>query len=495
MLKLIRRWLFNISIIAVTAIIAVNLVWMYSPVKVKIKNEIITKLRPYLGESFLLHDFSVGLGHISFHEVTTTNEKHTYDLNLQEVQIGYSMIKLLFYEFDPLKVIEDVTLKNPRLIIYQTTGERKIQVKTDSLSKNQVINDALMNFQKIPNIDRILVSGGDLIWELNDGKQIPILDNLNGYLINSSVNDVDFDLIGKFYGSSNSEISLNGRFDLLNEKLNSWLIMDDCQVSSDFPFLKNGIYALENAVMNGEIHVFSNTFILDSLKLSGNVQTTNFSGYIYNQYVTAKEFETEFNGQELQFKKFSGKIEDGDFEFEGTIENLFNPQVHWYADVQNYSAKFLKNSHSIFENVLDGKIKAHGEFHGPLKHIEITATAKAPEIQFTVVPFSNVEAELRYSNHLLKFPSVRADFRKFRTQGSGEVNFDTNQLKFVLQSDLEIPEKTFEIVDKLNDGLFVLKTNFSGDIKTKQFYGNFKYFFMNGEEKPNFQPIVLPYSF
>lgn len=482
MLLLIRRWLFNIFIIAITAIIAVHLVWRFSPVKGNIKNEIITKLRPYLGESFLLHDFSVGLGHISFHEVTTTNEKHTYDLNLQEVQIGFSVLKLLFYEFDPLKVIENVTLKDPHLIIYQAPGERKLQVKTDSLSRNQVINDALMNFQKIPNIDRILVSGGDLIWELNDGKQIPILDNLNGYLVNSSTTDVDFDLIGKFYGSLNSEISLNGRFDLLNEKLNAWLIMDDCQVSSDFPFLKNGIYTLENAVMNGEIHVFSNTFILDSLKLTGNVQTTKFSGYIYDQYVTAEKFDTELIGQILQFKKFSGKIEDGDFEFEGVIENLFNPQVHWYADVENYSAKFLKNSHDIFENVLDGKLKAHGEFHGALKHIEITATANAPEIQFAVVPFSNVEAELTYSNHLLKFPSVRADFRKFRTQGSGEINFDNDQLNFILQSDLEIPEETFEIVDKLNEGLFVLKTNFSGDIKTKQFYGNFRYSFTNNKE-------------
>ena len=481
MLKL-RRWLFNIFIVATTAVVAVHLVWKYSPLKDKIKNEIITKLRPYLGDSFLLHDFSIGLGYISFHQVTTTNKEHTYDLNLQEVRIGYNIPKLLFHEFEPLKVIETVTLKDPLLIIYQEPGGRKITVKTDSISPNQVINRALVNFQKIPNIDRILVTGGNLIWESDSNKQIPILDNLEGYLVNSSQNNVDFDLIGKFYGTSSSVISLNGRFDLFNEKLNAWLIMDDCQISSDFPFLKNGFYNLEDAILNGEIHLFSNSFVLDSLKLVGNIKAKNLTGYIFNQYAIADDFDMEFSGQSLNFRKITGKVEDGDFEFEGIIQDLFKPQIHWYLDVKNFSAKYLKNSHSIFENVLDGKLKAHAEFQGPLNHIRITANADAPKILFAVVPFTNVETELTYSNHVLEFPHVRADFRKLRTQGSGEVNFDENRIKFLLKSDLKISEKTFQIVDKLNEALFVLRTNFSGDIKTKQFFGNFRYSFTNGDE-------------
>jgi len=474
----LKSWFVNLFVVFITAIIAAHLVWTFSPIKNDIKQKIISELRPYLGESFLLHDFSLGFGHISFHEVTTTNEKRTYDLNLSEVRIGFNMLRLLWYEFKPLKVIETVTLKDPQLIVYQTPGKR-IEVKSDSVSSNQVINDVLMNFQKIPNIDRILVNGANVIWELNGGKQLPLLGELNGYLVNISNNEVDFDLVGKFYGSSKSVISLSGKFDLFNETVNSWLIMDDCPISSDFPFLKNGIYAFDNAILNGEIHIFSNSFMVDSLKLVGSINAKDFSAYIFNQHAVAENIDIEFTGRSLHFKKFDGKAEDGNFEFEGAIENLFNPQIHWFLDVDQYSAKFLKNSHSIFENVLDGKLKAHAEFHGPVNKIQITANASAPEIQFAIVPFSNVEAELTYSDHILEFPHVRADFRKFRTVGSGKVNFDEDYLQFLVKSDLKIPAETFDVVDRLNESVFILNTDFSGDIRKKEFYGNFDYSFTN----------------
>lgn len=477
----LRTWFFNLFVVFITGIIAAHLVWSYSPVKNEIKQKIISELRPYLGESFLLHDFSVGFGYISFHQVTTTNQKHTYDLNLQEVRIGFNMLKLLWYEFKPLKVMETVTLKDPQLIVYQTPGER-IEVKADSVSSNQVINGILTNFQKIPNIDRILVNGASIIWELNGGKQIPLLDELSGYLVSTSSNEVDFDLLGKFYGSSNSVISLSGKFDIFKETVNSWLIMDDCPISSDFPFLKNGIYTFDNAILNGEVHIFSNSFLVDSLKLLGTINAKDFSAYIFNQHAIAENIDMEFSGQTLHFKKFSGKAEDGNFEFEGIIENLFNPQIHWFLDVDHYSAKFLKNSHSIFENVLDGKMKAHAEFYGPLNKVRVTANASAPNIQFAVVPFSNVEATLTYSDHILEFSHVRADFRKFRTTGSGKVNFDEDYLHFLVKSDLKIPAETFDIVDKLNESLFLLNTDFSGDIRKKQFYGNFDYSFTNGSD-------------
>jgi hypothetical protein len=477
----LRTWFLNLFIVFITGIIAAHLVWTYSPVKNNIKQKIISELRPYLGESFLLHDFTLGFGYISFHEVTTTNLRHTYNLNLKEVRIGYDMLKLLLYEFKPLKVIETVTLKDPQLIVYQSP-RADTKVHSDSLSSNQVINNVLMNFQKIPNIDRIFVNGAKIIWELDDGQQLPLLDELNGYMVNTSNSEVDFDLVGKFYGSSNSVISLSGKFDLFREKVNSWLIMDDCPVSSDFPFLKNGVYTFDNAILNGEVHISSRSFLVDSLILVGNINAKDFSAHIFNQHAVAENIDMELTGQSINFKKFHGTAEDGNFEFEGVIENLFDPQVHWYLDVDNYSARFLNNSHSIFEHVLDGKLKAHAEFHGPLKKIQVSATASADEIQFAVVPFSNVEAELTYSNHLLKFSHVRADFRKFRTVGSGKVDFDKNYIGFALKSDLKIPPETFDIVDKLNESEFKLNTDFRGDIRKKQFYGNFDYSFTNGSE-------------
>lgn len=482
----LRNWFLHLFIVFLTSIVAIHLVWTYSPVKKNLKESIITKLRPYLGEAFLLHDFSVGFGYISFHKVTTTNEKQTYDLNLQEVRLSYNMLKLMWYEFDPLKAVETVTLTNPRLIIYQKSDDRTISVKADSAAPSQVLNKILVNFQKIPNIDRIQVSNAEIVWELNDtngsGNQLPVLDRLNGYLVNTSANEVDFDLVGKFHGAANSSISLIGSMELVKENLRAWLIMDDCQVSDDFPFLKNGIYSFERATLDGAIYIYSHSFSLDSVALNGNVKAKDFSAYIFNQHAIAESFDMSFSDQTLEFKKFNGTVEDGQFTFNGIIEDLSHPRIHWYLDVRDFSAKYMKNSHNIFENVLDGKMDAHAEFSGPLHKIKIAANATSPEIQYAIVPFTNVEAELTYSDHLLEFSHVRADFKKFRTQGAGYVNLDKNRIAFQLRSDLQVPPETFEVVDKLNESRFVLNTDFGGDVHTRQFYGNFNYSFENKDE-------------
>lgn len=480
MVKL-RNWFIHLFIVFLTAIVAIHLVWTYSPIKDQIKEKIITSLRPYLGESFLLRDFSLGFGYISFQRVTTTNEAHTFDLNLQEVRIGFNMLKLLWYEFEPLKSIETVTLQNPQLVIYQApNGKREPQA--DNASAEDALAKIMMNVQRIPNIDRIHVSDADILWELEGGKRIPILEALEGYLVNSSQNEVDFDLVGRFHGSAHSAISLNGTLDILDENVSAWLIMDNCQISSDFPFLSNGFYVFEHARLSGEIFLFSNSFLLDSLRTDGNILAQDFAVSVFNQQAVADTVRMEFTGRTLKFQKFRGVVEGGEFEFEGIVENIIRPQIHWYLDVKNFPAQYMKNSHDIFEHVLEGQVDAQAEFHGPVKDITITARANAARVQYAVVPFTNVEAELTYANHLLEFSRVRADFKQFRTMGSGKIDFDQDYLRLLLKSDLMIPEDAFDGVDKLNEAQFILNTDFSGDISTKQFFGNFDYTFTNGEE-------------
>ncbi|MEJ2635812.1 MAG: hypothetical protein P8184_11030, partial [Calditrichia bacterium] len=65
-----NTWVIYFFVILFTAILSINLVWRLTPIKEEINNSIRERLRPYLGESFNMNDFSLGFGYISFYNVT-----------------------------------------------------------------------------------------------------------------------------------------------------------------------------------------------------------------------------------------------------------------------------------------------------------------------------------------------------------------------------------------------------------------------------------------
>jgi hypothetical protein len=479
-MKKLRTSLSYFTIFVISAVISVYLVWNYTPLKEDIRTTLILKLRPYLGEDFLLHDFSLGLGYIAFHGVTTSNERHTYQVNLEEIRFNYDVIQLIRHNFEPLKVLKSVTLKNPKLVLYQS-GDRKISVKQDGLSTDQMVQKILANFQKIPSIDRVLVNNAQVHWELRNGKQLPVFDEMNGYLIHMNEGNIRLELVGKFYGSSSSSITLDGIVDLSNESIEADLSLEECSLTSEFPFLRNGIYNFENGLLNGQLGLHSNGFYLDSLQIFGQVHVKNLSAFIFNQHAIAGDCNVIFESRNITFSRFAGKLEEGEFEFEGTLENIFNPRVHWLVDVNNFPVKYLKQSHNVFEYAVGGILTGHGEFHGPLDSIRVVASVSSPEIMYAVVPFKNLEAGLSFHKNVLHFSHIRADFKKFSTEGSGEVNFKTDNLKFLLKSELDVPAETFSVVDKLNSTKIIINSHLAGPFLTKRFYGTFDYFFRKGD--------------
>jgi hypothetical protein len=89
-----NTWVFYFFILLFTTILSINLVWRFTPVRAEISATVQQRLRQYLGDSFALNDFSVGFGYMSFSDISIGNPGDRFILNLEEIQIGYSIHKL-----------------------------------------------------------------------------------------------------------------------------------------------------------------------------------------------------------------------------------------------------------------------------------------------------------------------------------------------------------------------------------------------------------------
>lgn len=471
-----HSWHFYLFITLISAALGWYLLWTFTPVKTEIKTWLVKKLQPYLGELFLINDFSAGFHSLSFHKLRAADENATFSLELEEVRIGFNPFKLITHKFQIPHCVTSVTLINPQFNLYYS--EKPAPAESGAIPMEKLFQDIFSNMRKFPAINYIAVENGGILLKVPGGREFPLLSRLAGRVAYSShLEQVDLNLQGEFLGAANSSLNLTGAVNFPARKFSADLALNECIITSNWPFWKLSFLQLENARLTGRVNITNRGFSPDSLAFDGAIQVRDFSIYIHNQHARAAKLTLRFARRGVVIEPFACEIEDGTGQFFGTVADLFHPEVHWNLEVANYSAGNLKKSHSIFDYAYRGKIAARAAFTGPLDSLTIAAELRCPALLYAVIPFNTVRLRLKYNTQIksLEFPYLRADFMKFRTQGIGEVDFQENQIQLDLNSDISVPANYFSIFDALNGGKILLHSDFGGDFRVKRFEGTFKY--------------------
>ncbi len=475
MVKKRRSWHFYVSFISLSVFILGYLLWNFTPLKDEVNGVLVKELQPYLGDSFLINDFSIGLNSVSFYGVRTTDPKKTFSLELEEIRFGLYPLKVLTHGPRPIKLVESVQIVSPNLTLFYSD---QIEIKDDrGISLEQVFEEIITNLQRAPQIDHVMIVDGSIDLQMQQNRRFPLLSNLDGrvnYRANS--NSVDLDLSGKFLGTENSALKLEGAVDFAEKSWLATLDLQECIINSNWPFWPFDFWQIENASLQGKVFLNSNSFREDSLSFSGGIVVNDFRTSIYDQSVHAPEFTFEFDRHTINILPFECNVEDGDGNFEGQIPNIFQPEADWLFTFRNYTARNLYKSHDIFEYLYEGKLKGSATIRGPFKNLDIVATMTSPNLLYAVVPFNRNRVELVYNtaSKLLTFPEYVAYFFDFRTVGNGTIDFVTHQIDLDMESDIDVPKGYFSLLNRLNEGRIELSTTFNGDYTTKLFRGEFE---------------------
>jgi len=473
-LRTAKYILLHFLLILITAIVSAHLVWKYTPVKKDVKLKIIKTLQPYLGGQLTIEQFNVGLGTVSFDSTIFTDSRENFGVKFKSIELRFSAGKLVRSRFDPKRSIQSITVREPEIDLFEREKEESTGT---ALQAAQKALQSISRLQNLQGIDRVKISGGKIFWHKKNGERIALLQGMDGFVRQEQAQSIISELRGHLFGAPESHISIKSRMDLTHRTWKTVFDLRDCDLPQNYAFLGNPNYLLRQANLRGQIIVENQDFIADSTRFSGTVLMKNFAGLIFNQAAAADSIHLRFNKQSLIIDPFPGEVETGRTTFYGTVDNLFRPEVHFVLDFTDYPVRHLRQSHSVFEYADKGKARGHLEFDGPPGDITIRGEATAPFLLYAVVPFIHVQTRFTYHRRLLNLSYVRADFMKFRSQGIGVVNFNTDSLSFRINSDLTIAPRTFRIFDQLNLSKLNVYTNFEGDYLRKLFDGASRYVF------------------
>lgn len=471
-----NTWVFYFFITVFTTILSINLVWHFTPVKEEISAALQDRLKPYLGDTFAMSDFTLGFGYMSFYNISAGSSNENYLLELDEIQIGFSIHKLPFNNLDPLRVIESITIKKPRLIVLTAENDSIVQNNNDSLDVTIILTE----LQRLAEVDRVLINKGQILWGDDYANLTKLVSDLDGYLIVYPEEKVNLNLKGKLFESTSRDISLIGKVNLSKK---SWDIDADIEKShlkESIPFLNSKSFSLKTADIQGKLHISCPSYRIYQVSLDGKIHVSNMIAHIFDQKLFTDAFDIIFNKQRMILSPVSGGVEDGRFTLNGNLGSVFHPNPHFNVNFNKYSAKDIAISAPILELLNQGKIRGNIKINGPVSEIEIKGKIYSSNLYYSIAPFQHVNLDFTYKKGLWNFHNIKTYSVGMNHQGTGEIDFNDMKLKLAIHSHHQIKEQDIPILDKLNNTNMTYRTTVDGDFHTQTFTGNIKNIFYQG---------------
>ncbi|GAB4364473.1 MAG: hypothetical protein Kow0042_03070 [Calditrichia bacterium] len=444
-----------------------NLVWRFTPIKSEIRESIKQKLKPHLGEDLSLEEFSLGFGYISFFNVKVGGWDKDYHLEIDEIQIGYSVHKLLFHNFDPLQVIESITFKNPQLSLLPSHQPEENIPDSCEQSLSRIVE----SFQKLTEIDRIFIQNGNILWEQSPDSLTRWVSGLEGVVIIKSEQGASVHLQGQLFGSANKALTLIGTINFKEKDADISAEIEQCQLKNGLPFLNGPSFSIREAVLNGKIKITCSSLSLKNLTLKGDLQVGEMKATVYDQHVFTHEFTIQFQGQRILLTPVSGSVEDGKFVLNGNLGEIFNPGIDFSIDFDDYSAKNLKISAPILELLNQGKIQGHLKLIGPRPRFVITGNIYASKLAYSIVPFYRSSLQFTFVDKIWTFHSIKTLSVAMEHESRGAIDFNKNTMQLSITSFKKFDSDDFVLIDRLNGTRMQYSTRMTGDFSTLTFTG------------------------
>ena len=473
-----NTWVFYFFILLFTAILSINLVWRFTPIRSEISATIQEGLQPYLGKTFAMSDFSLGFGYMSFYNISAGNKDSNYILYLDEVQIGYSIHKLIFNKMDPLRVIESITFKNPKLILF-TDKKDSLQ---DQSQETVDVTDILSGFKKLAEIDRIFIENGQIIWGKSPQDLTKLVSKLDGYLIINSALKAKLNLKGELFESTEKDLSLNGEIDLSNKKWEISAQIDNSQIKKSIPFLNSQNFSVEEAILSGNLQMVSDNLGIKDVNIKGIVDVQKMNSLLFGQKIYSDNFQIFFDNQKMILSPVDGKAEDGKFHLTGDFGTVFNPHLNLNVHLKDVSAKNLATSAPVLELLNQGKLSGDLIVNGPARDLFIEGKIYSPVVYYSIVPFYDADLVFTYQKKLWTFTDIHCHSIGLDHKGQGEIDFNSMKMKLNIYSQRHFRSDLFSIITKLNNSEMQYTTSIEGDFPTQTFQGNTKAYFQNKTE-------------
>ena len=319
------RKLILISVIVISVIIScvATLPWFISIVG--LDKELTRYVENSLNEG---GEQALALGRVRFNWTSVhLEEAHFIDrdqgsvLSVKGIRFGYNPFKLATDINNPIDAVNEIYLVEPTVVIRSDNKSPE----TTATPIDSVVQRIQKIWQYFTKIDRIQLSRGRIMIKRESGQTFTVVRELDGWMQHEDSSRIYISASGEMFNSSSENIAMQGHFDLGKNHYDAEVFISQLKLSSLKDVEDTGLPEIQTGILNGHLKLNSGVLILDSLKVSGELDIQGASVNINGRSFDEINLKCTVEHNRLTVSQGSFNEDASAFTITGSMENIFAP--------------------------------------------------------------------------------------------------------------------------------------------------------------------------
>jgi hypothetical protein len=417
-----RPWILVLALIVAFTVLVMYHGWSIFKANERIKNYLVSQLKPVLGEESEIARLDMALGAVHLKRLRVVSPNKRYELLIHDLRIGYNLASLIKSGFRPKKAPQDILFVKPQLKIYSIGGE-KDSTATPVMGENGQYWEKIKEFDFLKTIT---VSRGSITYIDSLGVSTVMATGISGWISTKEIPKANLRLVGKLFRSDQFNLKLNGVFDLADTRLDLLQVnMINFNWKDRIPFFIPSYMDIQGGLINGDV-ALSESGSENKFDIQGNFSVRNGEINLKDQnlYLRDIDLDAVIDDWDIIIENSTQTFNGTPVILEGRIKNILNPQFDLIArsddfDIHQFHNE-LKPDHRI---ELFGNAEFNFAISSSYKNPTIDGFAKCPALKVNNARVKNMNLNFLLADSVVHVRSIRASYDRMRLRGSGFLDF------------------------------------------------------------------------
>ncbi len=425
-----RKWVLISLIVFLVAVVAVQLSWKIFSINDRLLTLLLGEIKPNVQGNVSIEKLEVKLGTIHLKGIRIAWENQPYIVDVKDLRLGFDLLNLLRYNFNPLRFISDIVVDHPRFVFKYAPHKFTSTAKGKSISKDSLSEDMMPAQYRQRLIDfkfvgRIVLTQGIVAIQDSSGKTHGIIQNLDGWINTENLSKAIVRMNGRFLGARQDNLGVNGQINVKKGILDSLrLNIINSDLTKAFPGKIMSQFEIKRGEMSGRLLLTEKSPKLpQKLNLSGNIRLKNVDANILDNKIPVRNlsYNIKINHWNAKFVEATQSIFGEDVRMEGAINNILNPvfDLSLASNALNIR-RILKAAAPGWRGHLSGMVQAMVKVSGSVYNPEVVGNLWSSGLAFNDFPIHRAKILFSWqkSGFLLKRAALRSHKLVARLSGN-----------------------------------------------------------------------------
>lgn len=416
-----RPWIFVLALIVTFLGLLMYHGWSLFKANERIKDYLVNQIQPVLGEKSEIETLDMALGAVHLKGVHIVTNDGRYELRIQDLRIGYSLINLIKNGFEPQKSPQDILFVQPELTIHYVEPSPHVNSSPEDSSAHHYLHD----ISKFDFLKRITLSRGSIVYSDSTGSITKLVNDINGWISTIGEPKTNVRLVGKLLDSEQFNTRLNGEIDLIRSKLNFLEVnITDFQLREHTPMFVPHYLNIHQGLINGRI-IITEDAEERNFATDGEISIDDATITIEDKLTISDiDLDADIKDWDFIIRRSDQKLNGSPVTLQGKIKNILNPefQVTIASDsldlnqcLRNFKSdtpwNFYGNSHLT--------VAVTSSFRSP--HIE--GRFHSPGATFDGMEWDDINLDISFQDSLVHVKRIGVNHKTIRLNGDAWIDF------------------------------------------------------------------------